>query len=213
MNAFRKAGLLIIVLVVPVLVFLFLKLFGTNHFDLPYYFPLTDPRTGEVSKAGEDTLYYRVSNFTLQTVDGQAIDEKSLNGKVIVAHTTSGCDEGTCQKVLAQVQRVSTLASTIDNLRVLTILPAEVDSSTQQIMTGYKAQGWLVQNEDEMSAERIFKLNESPSTNQTIPLTSRLVLIDPQGYIRGYYDALNPEDVDRLMVEIKILDYGSSLPK
>ncbi len=39
---FRKAGLLIVTLVIPALVFTFLKFFATNHYDLQHYFPITD---------------------------------------------------------------------------------------------------------------------------------------------------------------------------
>ena len=43
-----KAGILIAALVVPALVFLYLKGFGENHFELPYLIPLTDSTTGNV---------------------------------------------------------------------------------------------------------------------------------------------------------------------
>ncbi len=35
--------------------------------------------------------------------------------------------------------------------------------------------------------------------------TSLLVLVDPQQRIRGYYDALSKEQVDKLIDEIKVL--------
>jgi protein SCO1/2 len=38
-------------------------------------------------------------------------------------------------------------------------------------------------------------------------LETKLVLIDADGHIRGYYNASDLEETNRLMAEIKILDY------
>ena len=40
---------------------------------------------------------------------------------------------------------------------------------------------------------------------ETIPYTEQFILVDKQGYIRGFYDGTDPEEVDRLMAEVKIL--------
>ena len=46
-NKITKAGILVAILVIPALLFLFLKSFGDNQFTLPYYFPELD-ETGHI---------------------------------------------------------------------------------------------------------------------------------------------------------------------
>jgi len=51
---------------------------------------------------------------------------------------------------------------------------------------------------------RIKPLNKTVKS-QTILYNRQFILIDKEGFIRGLYDGTDPEDVDRLMAEIKIL--------
>ena len=74
MQKYIKTGLLIIVLVVPVLIFLFLQGYTTNHFDLPYYVPLRDSVTNEVIVNNGDTAYYQLKDFSLSSIDSQSTD-------------------------------------------------------------------------------------------------------------------------------------------
>ncbi len=51
---------------------------------------------------------------------------------------------------------------------------------------------------------RMVPLKKAKSA-ETIPYTEQFILVDKQGYIRGFYDGTDPEEVDRLMAEVKIL--------
>ncbi|MFN8346479.1 MAG: hypothetical protein U0X91_15860 [Spirosomataceae bacterium] len=51
---------------------------------------------------------------------------------------------------------------------------------------------------------RVSPLKKNKS-NETIPYNEQFVLLDKKGFIRGFYDGTDPEDVDRLTAEVKIL--------
>ena len=44
-------------------------------------------------------------------------------------------------------------------------------------------------------------------TAELSSIESRLMLIDSKGYTRGFYNGTDPEEIDRLMAELKILNY------
>ncbi len=41
--------------------------------------------------------------------------------------------------------------------------------------------------------------------NETFIHSEKLVLVDKEGIVRGFYDGTNKEDVDRLVLEIRVL--------
>lgn len=46
---------------------------------------------------------------------------------------------------------------------------------------------------------------KNAKTKQTIPYNEQFVLIDKQGYIRGFYDGKDEKEVERLITEINVL--------
>ncbi|GAB3169907.1 SCO family protein [Telluribacter humicola] len=220
MHKYRKAGLLIILLAVPAFIFVFLKLFGINHYDLPTFHPVRDPTTGEVALNGSDTVYYTINGLKLSDVrTGEAFTEANLRGKFSVVHLLPAECGDTCQKALAQLSRVHDLTQTIPQLQVISIKETgnatpELDSLLKQ--NGANPNSWIVVsgNPEEVSkaAGEVLRLNVNiPEGMQTISLSNRLILIDGNRYIRGYYDAREIDEVDRLMAEIKVLEYSQSL--
>ncbi|GLU55003.1 SCO family protein [Dyadobacter frigoris] len=206
---FRKAGLLIVTLVIPALVFTFLKFFATNHYDLQYYFPITDS-AGKIVVNKGDTLFYKVPVIHLKTTSGQVVSEEFGKGQVtVVGYLPEHC-LNTCEIVLGQVERVFALRETIPYLNLITLADKWTgikESYPQELNT----KGWKVLTGSEEEVKRIWDselklLTEIPGS-KTNSLETKLVLIDAEGHIRGYYNASDSEETNRLMAEIKILDY------
>ena len=206
---FRKAGLLIITLVIPALVFVFLKLFATNHYDLPHYFPVTDT-AGKIVVNNGDTLFYKVPGIRLKNTSGNMISEDFGNGQVtVVGYLPEHC-LATCEIVLGQVERVFSLRQTIPYLNVVT-LADKWDRTNKNYPQTLNTKGWKVLTGSEEEVKNAWndklKLLTEIAGSKTNSLETKLVLIDGEGHIRGYYNASDSEETDRLMAEIKILDY------
>lgn len=60
-------------------------------------------------------------------------------------------------------------------------------------------------NEVEKEAIQTYRVAPLKKGNAIIPSTEQLVLLDKKGYIRGLYEATNPEEIDRLTAEVKVL--------
>jgi len=74
-----------ILLIMPVLVFLFLKGFGTNHYDLRYFYPAIDDESNAVVVNG-DTTFRKVADFRLTSQEGKTISQVDLNNSIYVAN-------------------------------------------------------------------------------------------------------------------------------
>jgi protein SCO1 len=207
MQKYIKAGVLIVILVVPVFIFLFLKGFSTNRFDIPYFIPQRDSLTQGVMIDNGDTVFFQLPNFSTNTIDGERFAAEQIKGKIVVVSAQESPCEDTCQKVMAQLGRVAGLSEVYPELLILTLVRGKVKAYRQEVTDSDR---WrFVPLPETLYPEylgKVFHLNESLGGQQTILPHNRFQLIDQSGFVRGYYDALDPEETDRLMVEIKILE-------
>jgi protein SCO1 len=106
MKNFPKAGLLIVTLVIPALIFALLKLFGTNHYDLPYFVAERDG-DGSVVVQNGDTLFHRV-NAGCGLFDGVNLDGRLT----VVSRMPTRCGEA-CDRAADELERIAALKSAI----------------------------------------------------------------------------------------------------
>ena len=64
-----------------------------------------------------------------------------------------------------------------------------------------------VVRDNPISLGQIYKVGnlKNVKSNQTIPYNEEFVLLDKQGYIRGFYDGKDEKEVERLITEINVL--------
>lgn len=211
MQKYIKAGLLIVVLVVPALIFIFLQTYTANHFDLPYYVPLQNPETKQVLLKGQDTIFYQVRDFSLTTVDSNsAITSEQLRGKTVVLSAFKSPCDAVCDKTLSELTRINGLHKAYPSLNILTIINENQELSDK--ITSYQKVGWQVAMVRDSTFQKVvqgsFRLFPKDTNEQTISVNNRLSLIDSNGFIRGYYDAGKTEEVERLLAEIRVLEYN-----
>lgn len=207
MKKSRKAGLLIVTLVIPALIFTFLQFFADNHYDLPYYHPLVAPNGSVVDERG-DTVYHQFSKLTLkQDSTRDTISEKLIGQVTVVSYLPAECRD-TCKLVLSQLERIERLRKEIPELTILTLAENGAEKSADD--------GWKVLYAERESIKRCLKELRFQTVipkSKTSGLKSKLVLLDKKGFIRGYYDGSDATEIDRLMAEIKILDYEEKIKK
>lgn len=222
MTRLLKAGLLLLLLVVPAFIFLFLKVFGENRFTLQTFFPVVDAKTGKIeTRPGKDHLLGSQTQdtvfYTLPTIGGTLPDKKpfstaDLKGKIYVASFFGlNCDT-TCVKVAGQLNRVQDIFSQNPAVRLLSYV--DNDSTARHVIQSNEVlpQKWLIAQPDSLEttfiAEQYYRIKQRPMTgrkNETFTLYEGLVLIDREGHIRGFYNGTDKTDVDRLVLETRIL--------
>jgi|AntAceMinimDraft_5_1070358.scaffolds.fasta_scaffold173469_1 protein SCO1/2 len=200
----------------PVLIFLFLKIFTTNHYDLPYYVPMIDSVSNAVVMNEGDTVFYQLNDFSLITTSNEPLTSDQLRGKMMVLSSIRLANVDGYDKVLGELVRINKLSESYPELIILTLIPEKENGiKTELEKRRVVSELWKVISVTDSSqyeyVDKIFHLSEKAGIHQTISSNNRLSLVDASGYTRGYYNALDPEDIDRLMAEIKILDYSKNL--
>lgn len=201
MKKYGKAGLLIFTLVMPALVFVFLRYFGSNHYELPYYNPKLDA-AGNIEMRGADTVFNKADAIDLFELSSTS--KPGLTGRYTVINYIDSSEEDSIKLVVAQLDRIHTLARNIDMISIVSI----IDSSEIGKWSGIKKVGWaLVSGNSEEISNVLNRTLYLDRNLESIPAYAKLLLTDDKGYVRGYYDARQPEEIERLMAEIKILNY------
>ena len=229
----KKTGILLITLIVPVFIFLGLKTFGTNHYTLPRFIPAIDSTTGEIKMAKRlnprwneselDTVFQTIPAFQLTDDKGKGFSSKALQGKIYVANFFFTRCGTICPKITSQVSRATDTFNQDKDVHFISIsvdpnydepskLSAyakrfEADSTHWTFLTGKKKEiyplilkGFHVPLADASEYDAAIK-----NPDETFIHSERLVLVDKSGVIRGFYDGTDKKEVDRLIMEIKVL--------
>ncbi|CAG5008623.1 hypothetical protein DYBT9275_04320 [Dyadobacter sp. CECT 9275] len=207
MKKYGKAGLLIFTLVIPALIFTFLRYFASNHYDLPYFNPVLDQK-GNVVIAGSDTVFKALPEIHFPGRSNSANSKQPLRGNItVINYIPADCGDS-CQLVLEQLKRIYALRTHIEGLKLISIAEQPADSLDKSVT---REIGWpiLTGSAEEVAhvTETDLQMKANLPGKKNIPLFSKLVLIDRKGYTRGYYNGTLPEEIDRLMAELKILNF------
>lgn len=228
-----KAGILIAALVVPALIFLYLKGFGENHYELPYMIPLTDSTTGNVmlkkhqnphwNEPEMDTVFHTIPAWKLTNENGKDFLGESLKGKIYVADFFFTRCETICPKMSTELTRVQDTFLQNDDVQFasFSVDPShdtpeilreyakkyDAKSGKWHFLTGTKSQiyplaikGYFVPVADASEYDKAIK-----TPDETFIHSERLILVDKEGHIRGFYDGTDKKEVDRLILEIRVL--------
>lgn len=225
----RKAGTLLIVLLVPALAYILLRGFGQNHYGLRRFIPVIDSTTGQpvirkqlndFGQEVEDTVFRTVPGFRLINQDGAITDSSAVNGKIhVAAFFFTRC--GTiCPKISSELTRVQDVFRERTEIIFLSFSVDPEHDQPEQLkqyakryeaipgkwyfLTGDKAQIYTL-------AQRGYFLPvvdhgvSYGKPDETFIHSEKLVLVDKVGHIRGFYDGTDKKDVDRLILEMRVL--------
>jgi protein SCO1 len=217
MNKFFKIGGLLVLLALPIFLVILLHVFGKNKYSLKTYFP-TDVKTSVINgKNVFDTTFYKIQDFKLTDQDCHPFSQSKIDGNIYVVDfffTTCG---GICPKMTDQLVRVQEKFSEVKDLKLVSIT-VDPENDTCGVLKEYakrksaKPGFWFFLTGD---ADYIYKLakvdfmlnamENNTAEHEDFVHSDKLVLVDKNRHIRGFYNCTDPEDVDRLMVEIDIL--------
>jgi len=229
MTATRKAGILLATLLVPALLYMFLR-FGTeNHYSLPRYLPEIDsttgePRMGKVKLANGDevvdTIYRHIPAFNLIDQNGKKIDQSVVKNKIYVADFFFTRCGTICPKLSSQLTRVQDIFRDNPDIVFLShTVDPEYDTPEQLKVYAQKYEAipgkwyFLTGNKAEIYdlalhgyfLPAIDKNVRDGKPDETFIHSQKLVLVDKEGIVRGFYDGTDKKDVDRLVLEIRVL--------
>lgn len=218
MQTNSKKLILSILLILPILVFLFLSFFGKNHYKLITFYPLDSI---QVEGKWKVVNYHTIPKFSLINQNGETINQNTLKGKIYVTDFffTSCGNPTLCPRMSSELKRVQ---EKIKNQEDVLIVSHTVDPvhDTPEVLKKYaQSYGaidgkWHFLTGDKKSiydlAYHGYKINAGEEKNTPTPEfmhAVKFILVDKEGRIRGYYDGTDREQVDKLLVEIQVLQY------
>ncbi|RZJ58521.1 MAG: hypothetical protein EOO55_00395 [Hymenobacter sp.] len=222
----RQTLLLGLLLLVPVLAFLFLYGFGSNHYALPTYLP---ERADSVRTTGggwqRDTVYHRVRLSALQSATDQAAAAKTLGQGLYIIQVLSAANPNEQDSQGArEMMRVQEKFRREPRVRLATLVPASSGQATEQLQKLSEQYGtisgkWLVlavapdsvrhlaQYELGLTALQPQHFPFRPATEPATLTAGRLLLLDDAQHVRGIYDGTDIHEIERLLTEINVLLY------
>ena len=213
-----KAGILIIILLVPAFVYLSLKYFGNNHYHLPKMVPIDVIEKKVNGKVVNDTVYHQIPSFNFLSTSGDTLNSTSLNGKIYVADFFFTRCGSICPKMTSQLTRVQNTFADDNDFKILSFT-VDPEHDSIDVLKSYalkynaKASVWHFLTGEKQLIYRLakdgFKINalEDPNGGIEFVHSDKLILVDKNRIIRGFYDGTDPKDVDRLITEIKVLQH------
>lgn len=212
----KKIVILVLILAVPGFLYYLLTVQGKNRYKpLPFYGPKIVAKTGHKfhGKYIPDTVYHKLPDFKLTDQNKQPVTLGSFDNKIFIAgffytHCPDVCDKvnanlDTLVKGYAKNRMVHFVSITVDPMRdsaaVLNAYANKMASTAKwQFLTGDTATIYNL-------AAKGFLVNAAHTGKDQFVLDDKLVLIDQDKHIRGYYSGTSITDMNRLNDEIKVM--------
>ena len=163
--------------------------------------------------------HFEIPKFTLTERSGQPFESASLRGKVWVADFFFTSCPGTCLMLSNRMKEIQAATAKNEDVRFVSI-STDAETDTPEVMTKYAASlgadsrwSFLTGARDAVFDLSIkgFKLAIADATGVDVKEkfihSTKLVLVDRRGWIRGYYDGVSEgsAEKDRLLADIQRL--------
>ncbi len=212
----KKILVLLIILVSPSVFYLFLKSARHNIQRLEIFGPK------EVNEKG-DSVYHTIPDFEFVNQYGKKISKKDFDGKIFVADFIFTTCQSICPKMSEQLTRVQEKIKEQDDVLLLSHTVDPENDSVPVLLNYAQKMGahegkWHFVTGEKKTIYDIARYGyyvtalEGDGGPDDFIHSEKLMLIDKQGRIRGYYDGTADTSVKRLMDEIKVLKFEEQIP-
>ncbi len=209
-----RIGLLFVVLLLPILFILFFNLFGENHHRLFVFQPIDSVQT---DRGYAITKAFTVPVFSFTSEKGITFSSERLKGKIYVANFIFTRCEAQCKQMTNQMVRVQEAFKDDQNVSIVSFT---VDPSydTVEVLKQYAASYGAIPDKWHFltgNKDSIYTLGQtgffvSTMEEEGLPVSflhsEKFILVDQRGWIRGFYDGTDQKEVDRLIMEIQVLE-------
>ncbi len=219
----RQTLLLGLLLLVPVLAFLFLYQFGANRYALPTYLPDRVDSTQVGGKWQRDTVFHQLAPFHLQASDGRALGSRDLGQGVWVAQLFG--PDASSARVARELLQVQEKYRHEPQVRLASVVLEPGSGPLVRLAQlaeqyGTIAGKWVfltgpvdtLQRLARQELGRAARPHQLPSIAGPELIPGTLLLIDRDRRVRGIYDGTKPREIDRLLTEINVQLYDYAHP-
>ena len=154
----------------------------------------------------------QVPPFSIKDQTGKELTLEELKGKIWVANFIFTRCKGPCPLITQRMADLNTKLAKVRDKIVLVSFSVDPEYDTPEVLAEYgAAQGadpsfWklLATTQDDIDKVVIKGLLQpvAKEPDGTVAHSSRFVIVDGDGWLRGYQDGVDPEVVQKLMVDI-----------
>ena len=220
----RQTLLLGLLLLVPVLAFLFLYRFGSNRYALPTYLPDRVDSTQVGGGWQRDTVFHQLAPFRLLASTGRPVSSQEFGQGMYIAQFFA--DDAASPQVARQLLRVQEKFRHEPRVKLVTFVLNQEAANTASLSRlaeqyGTIAGKWffLTGPADTLRnlTQREYRLTSDPKRLPGAVFTAnipagRLLLVDKQRRVRGIYDGTDGREIDRLLTEVTVQLYDYEHP-
>lgn len=209
---------LVCILLVPILIFMFLRGFGTNEYELPIFFEKGVDNPFQECPITDTTQHF-VPEFAFTNQEGKTVGKAQMEGKITIVDFFFTSCPSICPDMSREMERVNDLFRDEPKVQIFSI-SIDPDYDTPEVLKEYaerhlaKSGKWDFLTGDKSETYRLARCGfviptlDGNGVAEDFVHSDKFILVDELGRIRGYYSGTNREDVDLLMLEAKILLYG-----
>ncbi|SHO65289.1 SCO family protein [Algoriphagus zhangzhouensis] len=210
---------LVCVLLIPVLIFMFLRGFGENHYDLPIFYQNGVDNPFKECNFEDSTQHY-IPEFAFTNQEGKTIGRKDMEGKITIVDFFFTSCPSICPVMSKEMERVNDMFRNNPEVQILSI-SIDPEYDTPEILQEYANEHHATPGKWHFLSGSKLETYELARCGFILPTvdglgnpddfihSDKFTLVDDQGRIRGYYSGTNREDVDLLMLETKVLLHGN----
>lgn len=213
-----RTGMLLTLLVVPVFFYFVVFFFGFNRDNpsLPYYFPVGDTTYSVEGVEVKDTFYHTVPDFNFVNQLGKNVTSSTVEGKIkVVNYIFTRCGKQ-CPDMTSKMQDVyETFRGETDVVILSHTVDPEYD--TPEVLNDYANQynissdNWFFLTGDKEAlykqAYKGYKISalEDDTVEGGFLHSDKVLLIDKENHVRGFYTNTDFDEIKRLITEIGVL--------
>jgi protein SCO1/2 len=156
-------------------------------------------------------VYDNVPAFTMTASDGRIFDSKQLTGKVWIADFIYTNCPGPCPRMTSQMHRLQLQLKDDPDVRLVSI-SVDPHRDTPVVLNAYAKHfggptgDWVFLTGSDATthllAHDVFKVGDLINV---MDHSTRFILVDKRGTIRGYYSTFDKEDMQKLMQDAESL--------
>lgn len=183
----------------PVVTYVFLQGFGENRFDIPVFYEKEG--IPQLSDCNSKTYPYYVGLNETALVSCMSPSSEIVANVLVIVDSLTENDQ-------IFVNNLESLVARVDNHAEYNLVTFAADSLKNEILGDFGAENNCIafgRKEEVRDVARCLLFLGDSSDSTEYVLNRDIVLLDKEYRIRGYYNALLIEDVDRLVTELKIL--------
>jgi len=203
---YRLFGIVLLVLSI-IIIFIFYNILEPKKV-LPIYQPAQVNSELVDSTLRYKRKYHTISDFSLINQNGETITQKNYEGKIYVADFFFTTCQTICPIMTDHMREIQKATLKDNDILLLShSVTPEIDNAKLKgvneikwnLVTGDKKQIYDLARKSYMVAK------DDGLGDYGMVHTENFALVDKERQVRGFYDGTNPEDIEKLLEDIKIL--------